>query len=71
MKVVTVVGNPVGIQTRYFTRTSLKKISVCWDVTPCSLLETVERFGGNCRLFVQDGYHENVGSRFARKFLLF
>ena len=42
---MTVVGNPVGIQTRYFTRTSLK-ITVCWDVTPCSLLEIVERFGG-------------------------
>jgi len=71
MKVVTVVGNPVGIQTGYFTRTSLKKISVCWDVTPCSLLEIIERFVGSCYLCVQGGYHENVGSRFARKFVRF
>jgi len=71
VKVMTVVGNPVGIPTRYFTRTSLKKITVCCDVTSCSLLEIVERFGGNCCPCVQDGYHENGGSRFPRKFARF
>ena len=71
MKVMTVVGNPVGIQTRYFTRTSLKKTTVCEDVTPCSLLEIVESFGGIFCLCVQDGYHENGGSRFPRTFVSF
>jgi len=54
-----------------FHEDQLKKISLCWDVTPCSLLEIVERFGGNCCLCVQDGYHENAGSRFPRKFFRF
>jgi hypothetical protein len=29
------------------------KITILWDVTPCSLVDIYERFGGTYRIYIQ------------------
>jgi len=66
-----IIGQSRRDSDQVFHEDQFKKDFCLLDVTPCNLLEIAEHLGGNCCLCVQEGYHENIGSRFARKFFHF